>query len=199
MINIAVFASGSGSDMQSVIDACEAGRINGVVSLVITNKENIFAVKRAEKHNIKTLTFLLKNYKDVEERDNAILTALRDNNIDIVVLAGYLSIVSINIIRSYQASIINIHPSLIPKHCGKGYYGLKVHESVINSGDKISGATVHFVEEGVDTGEIIEQIVVDVLNNDNAESLQKRVLQAEHILLPKVVAWLCEEKIKDKF
>ena len=111
-------------------------------------------------------------------------------------LAGYLSIVTPVIVNEYERRIINIHPSLIPRHCGVGYYGIKVHESVIASGDKVSGATVHFVDSGADTGEIIEQVKVEVLSDDTPESLQKRVLEKEHILLPNVVAKLCREEIK---
>lgn len=194
--NIAIFASGSGSDMQSVIDGVKSGQINGVVKLIITNKNGIFAIERAQKENIPCKTFTLKEYGDHESRDKAILAELKANNIDLIVLAGYLSIVTPVLVNEYERKIINIHPSLIPKHCGVGYYGIKVHESVIASGDTESGATVHFVDTGADTGEIIEQVRVEVLAGDTPESLQKRILEKEHILLPSVVAKLCREEIK---
>lgn len=192
MKKIAVFASGSGSDMQSVIDGCKSGQINGEVALVIANKNGIYALERAAKENIPSAVFTLKEYGTHEDRDKAILSLLKSKGIELIVLAGYLSIVTPIIVSEYEGSIINIHPSLIPKHCGVGYYGMRVHEAVIASGDKESGATVHFVDEGTDTGKIIEQVVVPVLEGDNPESLQKRVLEQEHILLPRVVAKLCK-------
>lgn len=196
MKNIAIFASGSGSDMQSVIDGVKDGRIDGKVKLIITNKNGIYAIERAKLENIPCKTFTLKQYGSHAVRDMAILKELKDNGIDLVVLAGYLSIVTPVIVNEYERRIINIHPSLIPRHCGVGYYGIKVHESVIASGDKVSGATVHFVDSDADTGEIIEQVKVEVLSDDTPESLQKRVLEKEHILLPSVVAKLCREEIK---
>lgn len=196
MKNIAIFASGSGSDMQSVIDGVKNGQIDGKVKIVITNKNGIYAQERAKKEGIPCKTFTLKEYGDHENRDKAILAELKANNIDLIVLAGYLSIVTPVLVNEFERKIINIHPSLIPKHCGVGYYGIKVHESVINSGDTESGATVHFVDCGADTGEIIEQVKVEVLEGDTPESLQKRVLEKEHILLPSVVAKLCREEIK---
>lgn len=196
MKNIAIFASGSGSDMQSVIDGVKNGQIDGVVKLVVTNKTGIFAIERAKKENIPCKTYTLKEYGTHENRDKAILKDLQEQQIDLIVLAGYLSIVTPVIVNAYERKIINIHPSLIPNHCGVGYYGIKVHESVIASGDKVSGATVHFVDCGADTGEIIEQVKVDVLDGDTPESLQKRILEKEHILLPSVVAKLCREEIK---
>lgn len=194
MKNIAIFASGSGSDMQSIIDGVKAGQINGKVALVVANKYDIFALERAKKEGIPSIIFTLKDYGNHEDRDSAILEKLIEYEIDLVVLAGYLSIVTPIIIDKFRGRIINIHPSLIPKHCGVGYYGMRVHESVIKSGDKESGATVHFVDEGADTGEIIDRVVVPVLEGDTAESLQKRVLEEEHKLLPRVVAMLCEKE-----
>lgn len=192
MKNIAVFVSGSGSDMQSIIDAVEKGKINGKILAVIANKDGIFALERAKKHNIPSKVFKVKDYESIEERDTAILNYLKPLNIDLIVLAGYLSIVTPVLVDAYSKKIINIHPSLIPLHCGKGMYGLKVHESVLKAKDKVSGATVHYVDYGADTGEIIKNVKVDVLEDDTPESLQKRVLEKEHILLPEVVAMLCE-------
>ncbi len=162
MKNIAVFASGSGSDMQSVIDACESGQINGKVVAVIASRPGIFALERAAKHNIPSKVFSVKEYGSPEAKDGAIVEYLRPMGIDLIVLAGYLSIVSKPLLDVYEGRIINIHPSLIPRHCGKGMYGLHVHESVLASGDKVSGCTVHFVDSGTDTGKIIRQVTVPV-------------------------------------
>ena len=192
MKNIAVFASGSGSDMQSVIDACESGQINGKVVAVIASRPGIFALERAAKHNIPSKVFSVKEYGSPEAKDGAILEYLRPMGIDLIVLAGYLSIVSKPLLDVYEGRIINIHPSLIPRHCGKGMYGLHVHESVLASGDKVSGCTVHFVDSGTDTGKIIRQVTVPVEEGDTPETLQARVLVQEHKLLPQVVAELCK-------
>lgn len=193
MKNIAVFASGSGSDMQSVIDAVENGKIDGRVVAVVTNKEGIYALERAKKHNIESRVFTLADYKDNVSRDKAISDYLKDKNIDLIVLAGYIAIVTPVLVDEYAGRIINIHPSLIPKHCGVGMYGLNVHKSVLASGDKESGCTVHYVDHGADTGKIIEQRRVPVLEGDSPESLQARILEVEHVLLPEVVARLCRE------
>lgn len=192
MKNIAVFASGSGSDMQSVIDACESGQINGKVVAVIASRPGIFALERAAKHNIPSKVFSVKEYGSPEAKDGAIVEYLRPMGIDLIVLAGYLSIVSKPLLDVYEGKIINIHPSLIPRHCGKGMYGLHVHESVLASGDKVSGCTVHFVDSGTDTGKIIRQVTVPVEEGDTPETLQARVLVQEHKLLPQVVAELCK-------
>ncbi len=192
MKNIAVFASGSGSDMQSVIDACESGQINGKVVAVIASRPGIFALERAAKHNIPSKVFSVKEYGSPEAKDGAIVEYLRPMGIDLIVLAGYLSIVSKPLLDVYEGRIINIHPSLIPRHCGKGMYGLHVHESVLASGDKVSGCTVHFVDSGTDTGKIIRQVTVPVEDGDTPETLQARVLVQEHKLLPQVVAELCK-------
>lgn len=192
MKNIAVFASGSGSDMQSVIDACESGQINGKVVAVIASRPGIFALERAAKHNIPSKVFSVKEYGSPEVKDAAIVEYLKPMGIDLIVLAGYLSIVSKPLLDVYEGRIINIHPSLIPRHCGKGMYGLHVHESVLASGDKVSGCTVHFVDSGTDTGKIIRQVTVPVEEGDTPETLQARVLVQEHKLLPQVVAELCK-------
>lgn len=192
MKNIAVFASGSGSDMQSVIDACESGQINGKVVAVIASRPGIFALERAAKHNIPSKVFSVKEYGSPEAKDGAIVEYLKPMGIDLIVLAGYLSIVSKPLLDVYEGRIINIHPSLIPRHCGKGMYGLHVHESVLASGDKVSGCTMHFVDSGTDTGKIIRQVTVPVEEGDTPETLQARVLVQEHKLLPQVVAELCK-------
>ena len=169
--------------------------VNGL-GIIMRSHRDFFILNIDKEENITCKTFTLKEYGSHEVRDMAVLKELKENNIDLIVLAGYLSIVTPVIINEYERKIINIHPSLIPRHCGVGYYGIKVHESVIKSGDKESGATVHFVDSGADTGEIIEQVKVKVLSDDTPESLQKRVLEKEHVLLPNVVAKLCREEIK---
>lgn len=193
MKRIAVFVSGGGSDMQSVVDGINCGEINGKIVLTVANKNGIYALERAKKENIDYKVFTVKEYGGIEKRDEAILQALKLYEIDLVVLAGYLSIVSPVIINEYRDRIINIHPSLIPKYCGVGFYGLKVHEAVILAKETESGCTVHYVDEGADTGKIIEQVKVEVKPEDTAETLQAKVLEQEHILLPKIVAKLCEE------
>lgn len=186
MLNIAVLISGGGSNLQSVIDGCESGYINGIVKIVISNKDNAYGLERAIKHNIKTL---------VEKEDEKIIDLLNKENIDLVVLAGYLKIISPKFVEAFRNKIINIHPSLIPAFCGEGYYGKRVHESVINYGAKLSGATVHFVDEGADTGPIIMQKSVEVKFNDTPQSLSERVLTVEHEILKESVKLYCDNKL----
>ena len=186
MLNIAVLISGGGSNLQSIIDGCESGYINGIVKLVISNKDNVYGLERATKHNIKTF---------VEKEDEKIIDLLNKENIDLVVLAGYLKIISPKFVEAFRNKIINIHPSLIPAFCGEGYYGKKVHESVINYGAKLSGATVHFVDEGADTGPIIMQKSVEVKVDDTPQSLSERVLAVEHEILKESVRLYCDNKL----
>lgn len=194
MKKIAVFISGSGSDMQSVIDGCESGYIDGKVVCVVASKEGIYGLERAEKHGIDSAVFALKDYdRDCVKRDEAIINYIAAHDVDLVVLAGFLGIVSEKLVSAYRGRMINIHPSLIPAHCGKGMYGLKVHASVLASGDKVSGATVHYVDEGTDTGDIIVQQRVKVEEGDTPETLQARVLETEHQLLPYAVRFLCRK------
>ncbi|MBZ6006447.1 MULTISPECIES: phosphoribosylglycinamide formyltransferase [Paraclostridium] len=186
MLNIAVLISGGGSNLQSIIDGCESGYINGIVKLVISNKDNVYGLERATKHNIKTF---------VEKEDEKIIDLLNKENIDLVVLAGYLKIISPKFVEAFRNKIINIHPSLIPAFCGEGYYGKKVHESVISYGVKLSGATVHFVDEGADTGPIIMQKSVEVKVDDTPQSLSERVLAVEHEILKESVRLYCDNKL----
>lgn len=197
MKRIAVFISGSGSDMQSVIDATLDGRIDAKVVCVVASKAGIYGLERAKKHGIDSAVFALADYnKNCEERDKAILSYVKSHNVDLVVLAGYLGIVTKGLVDEFRGRMINIHPSLIPLHCGKGMYGLKVHEDVLRCNDKVSGATVHFVDEGTDTGAIIVQQRVKVEEGDTPESLQARVLETEHELLPYAVGFLCRHMDK---
>ena len=187
MKNIAVLVSGGGTNLQSIIDAVEAGRINGQIKLVISNKEGAYGLERAKKHNIRAV---------FEKDEQAIIDIMKENKIDLVVLAGFLKILSPNFTKAFENRIINIHPSLIPSFCGKGYYGLRVHEAAVEYGVKVSGATVHFVDENADTGPIIRQETVEVLPEDSPQDLQQRVLKIEHRILSQVVADYCDDKIR---
>lgn len=187
MKNIAVLVSGGGTNLQSIIDAVEAGRINGQIKLVISNKEGAYGLERAKNHNIRAV---------FEKDEQAIIDIMKESQIDLVVLAGFLKILSPNFTKAFENRIINIHPSLIPSFCGKGYYGLRVHEAAVEYGVKVSGATVHFVDENADTGPIIRQETVEVLPEDSPEDLQHRVLKIEHRILSQVVADYCDDKIR---
>lgn len=194
MKNIAVFVSGSGSDLQSIIDAIESGFIPNVkIATVIASKDGIYAIERCKKHNLDYKVFNKADYLSNKEKDKSIRKYLEMKKVEFIVLAGYLSILTDELVNYYEKKIINIHPSLIPLHCGPKMYGLKVHESVLESGDKITGATIHYVDLGTDTGEIIEQVTVQVLENDTPEILQKRVLELEHKMLPDVIKKLLKE------
>ncbi len=194
-MNITVFASGGGTDFQSIIDGVESGLIKAKINMLIASKPDIYAIERAKKHNIPHYVFRKKDYESGEKMFDEIIRLLRENKTDLIVLAGYLTILSSNIVKEYEGRIINIHPSLLPKFGGVGMYGLKVHEAVIASGETESGCTVHYVDAGADTGKIIAQANVKV-ENDTPESLQQKVLSKEHELLPRVVANLIEEMRK---
>ncbi len=190
---IAVLISGGGTNLQALIDKLD--EINGYIDIVISNKRDAYGLERAKLNSIDTLYINQKEYNSIDEFNNKIIEELTKHSIDLVVLAGYLKILSKSFINSFRNRIINIHPSLIPSFCGDGYYGLKVHEAAINYGVKISGATVHFVTENTDAGPIILQDTVQVDDNDTAESLQKKVLQLEHKLLPEAVKLFCEDRL----
>lgn len=200
MLNIAVFVSGGGTNLQALIDAEKSGKIkNGKIKLVISSKENAFALERAKKANIKNLTVCRKDFLLIGDYDKALYDELDKENIDLIVLAGFLSILSKDFTDRYRNKIINVHPSLIPSFCGKGFYGLKVHQAAIDYGVKVTGATVHFVNEVTDGGAIISQKAVEVKEGDTPETLQARVMeQAEWILLPEAVSMYCDGKIKTK-
>lgn len=183
MLNIAVCVSGGGTDLQSIIDACEAGKINGQIRLVISNRKKAYGLERARLHGIQA-----EWIKDEDE----ILKRFEEEKIDVVVLAGYLAIVGDKLIEQYKNRIINIHPSLIPSFCGPGFYGMHVHEAVFKRGVKVSGATVHFVTGEVDGGPIILQRAVDISDLETPEDIQARVLEIEHEILPEAVALYCE-------
>ena len=191
-IKIAVLVSGGGTNLQALIDAQKKEIIkSGKIELVISNNESAFALKRAKENNIH---FEIISKKDFEERLKEILQSYK---IELIVLAGFTAVLPDNFVKDYDKRIINIHPSLIPSFCGKGFYGIKVHQAVLKKGVKITGATTHFVNEIIDGGEIIMQKAVEVYEDDTAEKLQKRVMEfAEWIILPKSVEKVCEDIIK---
>ncbi len=196
MKRIAVFVSGSGSNLQTLIDACADKRIDAQICAAISNKAGVFALERAEKAGIPRHIFLKSNYQNAQQMYGDIANLLESFDTDYIVLAGYLGILPPDMIKRYQNRIINIHPSLLPKYGGNGWYGMRVHRAVLESGDEYTGATVHFVDEGTDTGAVICQSKVKVLSSDTAETLQARVLKTEHILLENAVAALCDGRIK---
>ncbi len=195
MKRLAVMVSGGGTDLQSVIDGVQSGKIPGEIAVVISSKPGVYALERAKKAGIPGVVICKKDYADEQAFFDANLGALREYGAEGVVLAGYLSILGKQMIEAYPNKIINIHPSLIPSFCGKGYYGLRVHQAVLDYGAKVSGATVHFVDEGADTGPIILQRAVSVLPEDTAESLQQRILEVEHEILPEAVALFCADRL----
>lgn len=195
MLNISVMASGGGTNFQAIIDAIESGEIrNAEIRLLIASNDKAGALARAKKAGIETKVISAADIhdKDKDKLAEAIIAALDEADTDLVVLAGYMSILDAPIIREYDKKIINIHPSLIPKFCGSGMYGIKVHEAVLAAGETVTGATVHYVDEGVDTGEIILQEEVGVQPGDVPETLQKRVLLTEHRILTEVIQMLAD-------
>jgi len=186
---IAILVSGGGTNLQALIDAQKKDMLGGgELSLVISSRKGVFALDRAREAGIKTITIERRLMKEQNDFDSAVLNALSENNIDLVVLAGFLSILGSVVLEKYKNRVINVHPALIPSFCGKGFYGLHVHEAVLEYGVKVTGATVHFVNEVVDGGKIILQKAVDVLPDDTPESLQQRVMrEGEWVLLPKAV------------
>ncbi|MCI8899608.1 MAG: phosphoribosylglycinamide formyltransferase [Lachnospiraceae bacterium] len=189
MLRVCVCVSGGGTNLQAVMDAVDAGTItNAQIVRVISNNKGAFALERARGRGIDAVSVSPKDYGDREQFNEALLRCVDDAEPDLIVLAGFLVVLPPMMIRKYEGRIINIHPALIPSFCGKGYYGLKVHEAVLSRGVKITGATVHFVDEGTDTGPIILQKAVEVLPDDTPEVLQRRVMeQAEWVILPQAV------------
>ncbi|SHK03386.1 formyltetrahydrofolate-dependent phosphoribosylglycinamide formyltransferase [Hathewaya proteolytica DSM 3090] len=192
MLKIAVLVSGSGSNLQSIIDEIEEGKLNCSIECVIADKTQAFGLERARKHNIAAYGLSKKELKD--NLSDGILKII-DGKVDLIVLAGFLSILKGNIIEKFKDKIINIHPSLIPSFCGNGMYGIRVHEAAIKYGVRVSGCTVHFVDEGTDTGHIILQKAVAVKCEDSAEDLQKRILVQEHIALPEAIGLIADGRV----
>ena len=197
---IAVLVSGGGTNLQALIDAQKKGIIkSGEIVLVISNNANAYALERAKNAGIKTATVIKKQLGSQQAFEEKIIEILTNEGIDLIVLAGFMSILSENFTKKYPNRIINVHPSLIPSFCGKGYYGLIVHEEALKKGVKVTGATVHFVNEIPDGGQIIMQKAVSIRNNDTAETLQKRVMErAEWKILPLSCEKVCKNIIKNK-
>ena len=198
VLRLAVLVSGGGTNLQAIIDSIEDGTVtNAKIVVVISNNKNAYALERAAKHGIEALSISPKDYEDREMFHQALLATLEERNIDLIVLAGYLVVIPEQMIRKYRNRIINVHPSLIPSFCGTGYYGLKVHEAVLARGVKVTGATVHFVDEGTDTGPIILQKAVAVEPGDTPEVLQHRVMeQAEWKLLPAAIDMIANGRVR---
>lgn len=198
--NIAVLVSGGGTNLQAILDAIDNGIItSGKVTLVVANKSGVYSLERAKNHNIESLVLLKKQLGGQEAFEDALIAALKEHDIDLIVLAGFLAILSERFTSLYRNRIINVHPSLIPSFCGNGYYGLKVHEAALNYGVKVTGATVHFVNEVTDGGKIILQKAVEIQDGDTPEILQRRVMeQAEWIILPKAVEIVSKQLMEDK-
>ena len=197
MLKVAVLVSGGGTNLQAILDAIDSGRItNAEVSLVISNNPNAYALERAKNHGIEAVCISPKEFENREEFHKALLAELQENQIDLVVLAGFLVAVPPMIVEAYPNRIINIHPSLIPSFCGTGYYGLHVHEGVLSRGVKVTGATVHFVDTDTDTGPIILQKAVEVHQGDTPEVLQRRVMEeAEWKILPAAIDLIANGKV----
>ncbi|WP_101911734.1 phosphoribosylglycinamide formyltransferase [Marasmitruncus massiliensis] len=198
MKRVVVLVSGGGTNLQALIDAQDRGEIkNGEIVGVISSREDVFALERAKKAGIPAVVLSRRSFSSREDYDSALLAELRKLQADLVVLAGFLCILGETVVQAYDRRIINVHPSLIPSFCGDGFYGLKVHEEALRYGVKVTGATVHFVDQVTDGGQIILQKAVPVEEGDTPETLQKRVMeQAEWELLPRAVSLFCEGKIK---
>ena len=198
MLKIVVLVSGGGTNLQAIMDAVEAKTItNTEIIGVISNNKNAYALERAKKHGIPAMCISPKDYESREAFNDAFLDELQQLNPDLIVLAGFLVVIPEKVIRQYEHRMINIHPSLIPAFCGKGYYGLKVHEAALKRGVKVVGATVHFVDEGTDTGPIILQRAVEVCPGDTPEPLQRRVMeQAEWKILPEAIDLIANDRVK---
>lgn len=198
MLKMAVLVSGGGTNLQAIIDAIESGKItNAEISVVISNNAGAYALKRAEKYGIEARCISPKQYESRQAFNEALLEALQSYQVDLVVLAGCLVVIPEIMVKAYPNRIINIHPALIPSFCGTGYYGLKVHEAVLARGVKVTGATVHFVDEGTDTGPIILQKAVEVKEDDTPEVLQRRVMeQAEWVIMPQAIDLIANDRIQ---
>ncbi len=200
MKNIVVLVSGGGTNLQALIDAEKRGEIpNGKITCVISSKADAYALERAKQNHIKTRVLVRKDYADIAAYSKAMVEALKAEQADLVIYAGFMTILDEQVVKAFPYKMMNVHPALIPSFCGKGFYGLHVHEEVLKSGVKLTGATVHFVTEVCDGGPIILQAAVPVLPNDTPEVLQRRVMEeCEWKLLPKAAALFCDEKITVK-
>ena len=197
MVKIAVLVSGGGTNLQALIDAQQAGKLTGgSIDLVVSSKADAYALERAKKSDIDTAVVIKKECRDNEEYNQKLIDLLQERGIGLVILAGFMTVLSPAFCQAFENRIINVHPALIPSFCGDGYYGLRVHQEALKKGVKVTGATVHFVNAVTDGGPIIAQKAVEVRQDDTPESLQKRVMeQAEWILLPKAASWFCQGKL----
>lgn len=200
MVKIGVLVSGGGTNLQALLDAQKRGEIpDGEISLVIASRKKAYALERAREAGVPALALPRRDYETTADYDAALLTALQEAGVELVVLAGFLCVLGEKMLKGYEGRIVNVHPSLIPAFCGDGFYGLHVHEAALARGVKVTGATVHLVNEVTDGGPILLQKAVEVLEGDTPESLQKRVMeQAEWVLLPQAVSMLCQKIEKEK-
>ena len=197
MLKIGVLVSGGGTNLQAIIDAVENGKIpNGQVVTVVSSKPDAFALERAKKHNIEGVCIRKKDFENSQDYEQALINHFKERNVGLVVMAGFMTVIGETFINAYENKIMNIHPSLIPSFCGNGFYGLKVHEAALAKGVKVTGATVHFVTAETDAGPIILQKAVYINDDDNPETLQKRVMtEAEWIILPEAIRLFSENKL----
>ena len=197
MLKVAVLVSGGGTNLQAILDAVDSGKItNARVEKVISNVAGAYALERAKKHNVTGVTLRRKDFESKSDWETALIKEIEDCGAQLIVLAGFMAILSENFTKHFENKIINVHPSLIPSFCGEGMYGLHVHEAVLAKGVKVSGATVHFVNEEVDGGKIIAQKAVEVMADDTPETLQKRIMQqAEWIILPQAIDDIANNRI----
>jgi formyltetrahydrofolate-dependent phosphoribosylglycinamide formyltransferase len=195
-LKLIVLASGGGTNLQAIIDSIEAGKLDAQIKAVISNNSKSGALERARNHNITDIHLSHKQFATPEEFDQKLLSILKENEIDMIVLAGYMKMISPTVIRQYKNRIINIHPALLPSFGGKGMYGIHVHEAVIESGVKVSGVTVHLVDEIYDHGAIVMQKTVPVLDDDTPESLAERVLKVEHQAYSEAIQLFAEDRIE---
>lgn len=196
MVRIAVLVSGGGTNLQALLDAQKAGKIpSGQISLVVSSRSGVYALERAAQNHVPAETLPRNRFASQPEFDRALLEILERYQIDVIALAGFLTIIGPEVVKRYPDRILNVHPALIPSFCGKGFYGLKVHEAALERGVKVTGATVHLVNEVADGGPILLQKAVEVLPDDTAETLQLRVMeQAEWVLLPQAVEMVCRKQ-----
>ena len=197
-MKIAVFVSGGGTNLQAIIDQIKDGSLTNVeIALVIASNDKVYALQRAADNNIPAVVMSVKNFNSREEWDDAVVSKLNECGAELIVLAGYLSLIGEKTVKAFNNRIINIHPALIPSFCGKGMYGIRPHEAVLARGVKVSGATVHIVNENYDEGPILLQKAVDVLPDDTPETLQKRIMkECEQVILPKAIQLFADGKIK---
>jgi phosphoribosylglycinamide formyltransferase-1 len=197
-VRLGVLVSGGGTNLQSIIDGIQSGYLPASIEVVLSNKEDAYALQRAKKHDIPGFIVLPRNFATAREYDEELVKILKKHNVDLVILAGFIRVLSPHFVKAFSNRIMNIHPSLIPSFCGKGFYGKKVHEEVINYGAKITGVTIHFVDEGTDTGPIILQKAVQVEDDDTPETLASKVLKEEHKIYPEAIKLFAQGRLTIK-